>query len=631
MKHTLIFTLLFFLSFIPLAASEEAKVSVEIDKNEVVLGDAVHLIITVEGMTPNAPPELPEIPDFTVRYLGSRTESFSSVTVVIQGKKAEEQRSGGGTQYEYALVPKAVGTYPLPRFTFILDGKSYTTSDTYTIRVVDIPETEEDIFLRISVDKEAFFLGESVLLTFEWYFDKDIQDYSLTIPWFGALKEFLVEDPEQDPNKQYAQLIINDKDKITVEKKSVLYQEKRYTVLRFQKILTPISAGRYALDPSFLRAEIVKGYVKHERRSVIPFFRYYSDLEDLFGLGKRAVTQQLFTKSRPVTLTVKPLPEENRPPTFTGAVGSFDFQVNVAPQSVKKGDSVTVTMKVVGTGNFNEVQLPEFPELSAFKGYTPEIKTDTSQADGMVIGEKTFAKVLVSRREGKYEIPPLSFSFFDPTDGQYKTIARGPFPIEIQPGASEEETPQIGAGTPAPVRRGKEIKIITHDIRYIKTDLGTLKRPVTPLYKIPLFWFFGFVPLPLAAAVSFVIQKRRLRFRTDTAYARRAQAFKNAEEMLTACTHHLREGNAGEFYSDLSKSISRFLADKLNCPIGTLPQELIERVKGKSIKEALVADLERFFDQMDLVRYSKASGDIQQRNEMLESAKTLLSRLEKVI
>lgn len=615
------------------AWTEDPELSVEIDKDDVVLGDSIRLTITVEGTTPNAPPELPPLPDFEIQYLGSRTESFSSLTVVIQGQKREEHRSGGGTQFEYALTPKRMGSFAIPPFSFVMDGKNYRTSEPYLIKVTDLPEAREDIFLKVSVDQETVYLGESVLLTFEWYFNKDVRDYSLNIPWFSGVKGFLIEDPKPDPSRQVAQLIVNDKEKVAAERKGATVQGKRYTVLRFQKVLTPISAGQYALDPAFLRAEIVKGYEESQMKRV-PFFRYYSDIEDLFNVGKKAVTERVLARSNPLTLTVKMLPEQNKPSPFTGAVGSFDFQVSVAPETVKKGEPVTVTMKVVGTGNFNEVQLPDFPELSAFKGYTPEIKTDTSTADGMVIGEKTFTKVLVGRREGKYEIPPLSFSYFEPGSGEYKTIARGPFPIEVQPGAAQEEMPQMTTLTPQAARPGKEIKVIGHDIRYIKGNLGVVKRPSLPLYKIPLFLLFGFTSLPLVSAVSFLIERRRERFRTDVAYARRTHAYKNAEELLIASSGHLLEGDAGQFYSDLSRLLIRYLSDKLNLPPGTLPHELLEALKKvlqtKRIDEELLNELKAIFDKADLVKYSRASGDREEMEKMWEKAKTLLNRLERM-
>lgn len=595
----------------------EPKVSVEIDKDQVVLGDSIRLTITAEGETPKSPPELPQIADFDVRYLGSRTESFSSFTVVIQGQKKEEHHSGGGTQFEYTLVPKKLGSFTIPRFSFTIDGVPYQTSEAYSIVVTDLPENSENIFLKVSADKDTVYLGESLLVTFEWYFDKDVQDYSLTIPWYGALKEFLVEDPKPDTSRQYAQLIINDKERVAAEKKGAIFQGKRYTVLSFQKILTPISAGSYTLEPSFVRAEVVKGYEAPQTKRV-PFFRYYSDFEDLFGGRRRPVTEQALTRSKPLTLTVKPLPERNKPAAFTGAVGSFDFQVSVTPESVQKGEPVTVAMKVVGAGNFNEVQIPDFPELSSFKGYTPEIKSDTSTTDGMAIGEKTFTKVLVGRREGKYEIPPLSFSFFDPEKEMYQTIARGPFPIEVKPGSSQEEPPQLTVTESAPARRGKEVKVITQDIRYIKTGLGEIRRGAPPLYKLPLFLFFGFLPLPLVTALSFVIQKRRERFQTDVAYARRSQAFRNAEKMLQTS-------------ADPPKILTRFLADKLNQPIGTLPHELLEILKMRELDPALTTELKEFFDRIEVVKYSKATGDAGEMNALLGKTKELLGRLEKAL
>ena len=623
-------SIIFILGFLHSVWADAPKVSVDIDKDQIVLGDSIHMTITVKGMTPAAPPELPPVPNFDVRYLGSRTESFTSVTIVIQGRKAEEHHSGGGAQFEFTLTPKRMGTFTIPRLALIMDGKSYETSEPYVIRVTDIPEKQEDIFLKLSIDKNAVYQGESVLLTFEWYFDKDVRDYSLNIPWFGGLKGFLVEDPKPDPSKQYAQLIVNDKEKVTAEKKGAVVLGKRYTVLKFQKILTPISTGSYILEPSFLKAEIIKGY-QESRMEHIPFFRYYSNFEDLFGQGGRAVTEQVITRSKPLTLTVRPLPEDKKPAAFTGAVGNFDFQMSVAPAAVKKGEPVTVTMKVVGTGNFSDVQLPDFPEFSAFKGYTPEIKTDTSSADGMVIGEKTSTKVLVGRREGKYEIPSTAFSFFDTSENTYKTVTRGPFPIEIQPGAAQEETPQLTALGSETKREGKEIKVIGHDIRYIKTHFGERHRPTQPLYQMPLFWVLGAAPLPLVTAAAFLIQRRRERFQTDIGFARRFRAFKNAEKALAACQRRLQEENVGEFYAEVSKILTRFLTDKLNRPVGVLPQELIEALRAKQVEASLLNELGDFFGRIDFVKYSRAAGDAGEMKAISEKTKHLLSRLEKGI
>ncbi|MBI4436031.1 MAG: protein BatD [Candidatus Omnitrophica bacterium] len=631
MKRSLYFILMGVFCFGILAAlADEPSLSVSIDKERVVIGDAVRLTLSLQGATSSHAPELPPIPDFEVQYVGASMQSFTSMTVIIQGKKVEEKRSGGGVDFEYALTPKRVGTLTIPRFSFMLDEKRYSTSEPFVIQVSDFTETQQDVFLKVSVDKETLYLGESALLTFEWYFDKDIQDYSLKIPWYGSLKDFLVEDPKQDPQAQHAQIIINDKEKMTAEKKNVIYQGKRYTVLSFQKILTPIAQGTYTLDPAFLKALVVKGY-ESSRMEHVPFFRYYSDFDQFFNRGRRAVTDTALSRSKPVAIAVRPLPETNKPVTFTGAVGSFDFQVTLSPEKVQRGEPVTVTMKVIGSGNFNEVQLPDFPEPSAFKGYTPEIKTDTSNADGLVIGEKTFTKVLVGRREGKYEIPSLSFAYFDPTKEKYETLTRGPFPIEVLPGTGQEEPVRLASPPPVAVHRGKEIKVLTQDIRYIKTDLGKLEGGRPPLYQSSLFWYLGFGPLPLFTSLSFLIQRRRKRFQEDIAFARRTHAFKKAQKELTESRRYLSGGNADAFYATLSKALLDFLADKLNRPLGGIPFEAADLLKERKVDEVLLSDLRHSLERLDLAKFSAVRGDLDEMQKLFGNVEKLIFQFEKVI
>ncbi len=618
-----------FVAVATFASAERAEVTVDIDKDQIVFGDSVRLSVTVKGIVPDTPPILPEFDDFDTRYIGTRMSSYSSVTVVIQGKTVEQKRTEAGSVFEYALTPKRVGRLDLPRFSFELAGETYHTYEPYTIFVTDIPEAQEHLLLKVSVDKENVYLGESVLFTFEWYFDRNIEDYSLTIPWYGRLKDFLMEDSPPNPNARQVQLILNDKERVSAEKETVNFRGKRYTVLRFKKILTPIGAGTYTLDPAFVRAEVVTAYEEPDRTRF--FFKDYFDFafEDVFGRGRRAITEWMMARSEPLSVSVKPIPETGRPGSFTGAVGEFDFQVSVSPGIVQQGEPVTVTMKVIGTGNFNEIQLPDFPEPPHFKGYAPEIRTDTSLSGNLVIGEKIFEKILVGRQEGAFEIPPIAFSFFDPQEGEYKTITRGPFPIRVEPGKGS--APPVLSVLPPEERKGKEIKVMTRDIRYIKSSLEPIVQEKAPFYERPFFWWFGFVPAPLLVGVTFLIQRRRLKLRTDIGYARRLKAFKKAEKERMATETHLRKGNAPDFYAGLSKTLTYFLADKLNRPPAGITADIVEDLKSRSLEPTVLQELKSCFERLDLAKYSRAESGTEEMQDLYEKVKQLIQRLDRVL
>ena len=611
-----------FFGFIQGTFSEEPQATIDIDKDQVVLGDMVRMTITLQGLSPSSPPELPKIPDFDVRYLGSRTETYSHVTVIVQGKKVEEKRTGGGTEFEYALTPKKTGTLVIPPFSFTVDGERFQSSTAFPIRVTDTPPKREDIFVNLSVTKNHLYLGESVLLTFEWFFDKRLEDYSLQIPWYGELKDFLVEEPKGDPKKEYVQMIINDKEKVTAEKKTVTLHGKTYGVLSFQRILTPIAAGVYTLDPTFLRVEVVTGYQAPRKRTRF-FFKEYFDwaFDDFFG--KRPLTETVVARSEPMVLSVKPLPEENKPATFSGGVGHFDFQATAEPTTVQAGEPVTVTMKVVGTGNFRDIRFPDFPELPAFKTYAPETRTESNfTEEGLFVGEKVFGKVLVGRREGAYEIPPLSFSYFDPEAETYKTVTQGPFSIRVEGGVTTQEEASL---------QKKEVTLLTHDIRYIKMDLGPIHHPEIPFYHNRLFWFLGFVPLPLMTVVSFIFQKRRIRLKEDVGYSRRLYAFKKALKGLSEAEHLLQKRESGACAATLSKLLTHFLGDKLNRPPAAITGEIVSVLEKERCDPELLRQVKGCFERLDLTRFSPAGGSLEEMKKLLEEVKSVVERLEKTI
>ena len=627
-----IFILLIGLSFIltPVRIfAEEPEVSVSLDKQSVVFGDSVLLTITVRGISQAEPPQLPEISDFEVRFAGSRQESFSSLTVIIQGRKVEQGASGGGLMFDYELIPKKKGVFNIPSFILTIAGRQYRTSE-YSIEVVEANEAPEDIFLTLSADKNQVYLGEKILLTFKWYFNQNIQEYRINIPWLSGLKNFLVEDPQLDKSKRYQRLVINGNEEVIVEKKSEYYKGRQYAVVVFKKILTPMSTGEYTLEPAHLKCDVVTGYKRRQRDRFFNDF-FGSDIDDFFGMGRKAITEAFSARSNSLSLMVRPLPEEGQPVSFSGAVGNFDFQVSVAPLKVKAGDPVTVTMKVSGHGNIEQIEIPQFPELPEFKGYEPETRVEAKQIGVESVGEKIFEKVLVPKKEGVYQIPPVSFSYFDSEKGRYQTITRGPFPVSVEKGLKPEKELTIVILPEGKEKKGEGIKFIKQDIRYIKTGLGVIRGEERLFYKSFVFWLWGFVPAPLIALGCFLFQRRKMRFKQDVGFARYRRAAKVASRELKSCEKLIKQVEPGNFYIEISKILNNYLADKLNCSTASMSVEVVDALRNKGIEEVVLKDVKDCYERCELVKFSKVTSNKQEMQRLLNTAKGLIAKLEKVL
>ena len=73
-----------------------------------------------------------------------------------------------------------------------------------------------------------------------------------------------------------------------------------------------------------------------------------------------------------------PLPDRNKPASFSGAIGNFTMTVSVGPTNITVGDPVTVRVEISGHGSLDSITLPDQSTLNDFKIFPPTVKTQTS-------------------------------------------------------------------------------------------------------------------------------------------------------------------------------------------------------------------------------------------------------------
>jgi hypothetical protein len=612
------------------AWADGEKVSMSVSQKEIILGDSVILTITESGVSNPVPPAIPEIPGFDVKYRGARQEGFSSMTVIINGRQVKNESTGGGYNFDFELKPRDKGTFSVPSIPINVNGKRFMTQP-FQVSVLDQSEKRGDIFLDVRADKTEAYLGEKIVLTFKWYFSKDIGNYSVNVPWLDGVKNFLIADPPMDDNRNYQRLVVNGDKQIPALRAREFFKGQEYMVISFQKILTPVSAGTYALEPVFLKCDVVTGYRRSRDRSVIDSF-FDSDMNDFFGLGRDAVTEPFAARSNDMTLTVKEVPVEDKPEGYSGAVGRFTFDADVKPVSLKAGEPITLTMKVAGSGNIEQLELPQIPESENFKSYEPESKVNVSQSGGESRGEKIFEKVLVPRAAGDYLIPGISFVFFNPATGKYQTEKRGPFNIHVAPAEKEAEvqvvalTPEGGSGSDK-----RELKVLKKDIHYIMPDIGKIVKERKPAYEEPLVWALSFFPPLMIYIGMFFVGTRRRKLDTDVAFARSRGAFRKSRELFKTAEGYLRKGLTRDFYDALIKGLNTYFSEKLNRQLGIIGVKIADELGDTGLTEKEREELRALYHSANEAVYSSMSADTRKLENDFNKAKDIISRLERTL
>lgn len=186
-----------------------------------------------------------------------------------------------------------------------------------------------------------------------------------------------------------------------------------------------------------------------------------------FGFFSRPnLEQYAITSSRP-TITVRELPA-GAPANFNGAVGQFKLESKVVPASSAVGEPITWTLTLSGTGNWPDINgLPARDVSRDFRVVQPQARR--TLRDGTLFeGTLTEDVVLIPTQPGNYTLGPVTWTYFDPAKGEYRTVTTEKVSVTVTAPAAAA-TPASGATATGTESGGPQT-----------TTIGSNVRPATP-------------------------------------------------------------------------------------------------------------------------------------------------------
>ncbi len=156
------------------------------------------------------------------------------------------------------------------------------------------------------------------------------------------------------------------------------------------------------------------------------------------------VEENVTLDSKPLTITVKPLPEKDKPSDFSGAVGKFSITSALVNRNVTAQDEADLKVTVAGSGNLPVISAPSVNWPAGMDSFDPTAKEDINKTIVPLSGYKTFDYVFTTKAPGHYTIPPLSLSYFDPAAREYKRVQSQPVDFEVTAGKKSKGLPKPG-------------------------------------------------------------------------------------------------------------------------------------------------------------------------------------------
>ncbi|CAN5212703.1 hypothetical protein BH23VER1_BH23VER1_07550 [soil metagenome] len=555
-------------------SAAEVSVKATLQPERISTDDDATLDIIITG-SGNVSIELPQIPNLQLRNAGvSRNYSW------VNG------RSNASLTQRYLVTAAVPGEYEIPPVIVRSDSDEAKTT---TLRLTvtqgsgrpnrhapqlappsgfgvspapapDAAQSSNLAFLEVNPAKSEAYVGELIPVEVKAYFRDGIRMQLRSAPAVEGGSFTLKNQEGEAPRRR-----------VTVDGVS-------YVELTFYSAVAATKPGAFPLPVGMDVTALVPQQSSRQRSG--------SMLEQLFGgfFGSRTVPQEIALAADPIPMEIKPLPDLDKPDTFSGAVGEFTVAAGTKVTEVAAGEPVTVNLQVEGKGNFDRVAAPKLPRDDRWKSYPSSARFVPADSIGQT-GVKRFELVIAPQDPDITEIPPFEFVYFDPEVERYETARTEPIPLEVTGTLPRPAEPEIAAAET--MASGSDPAVDP-----ISESLGLL-RGTRPLYTSPWFVVANGTSLLILAAGGMLIARRKRG--VDPAIARRAARARALQDERQAMDSAVAAGEAPAFFA----AARHFLQLRIAGDSGAAPESITGSDTGDPVAQEV-------FAAADAVRYSGA-------------------------
>jgi len=565
--------------------AQEATLKAKISKNKLGVNQRLRIEFSIDkqGGDNFSPPKFTNF-----RVVGGPSQSVSQSW--INGKVTFSQ------SYTYIIQPKRKGAFSIASASIKIGGK-FIKSEPVKVIVLDpveIPKNPNDpnyvaqqnIHLVAEISKANPYVGEGIYVEYRLYVSENVSVYDTSISEAPKYNGFWNQD-----------IKVNG---FPVKMGKYNGENYRYIVLQ-KALLIPTKTGKLSIDP--MRMDIVIG---------VP-----SGRADFFGNAITKNIRREFASTKKI-IRPKTLPLEGKPANFAGAVGDFNFSVALSKDILKANETSQVQVKISGKGNLKLFELPTVETPAELEMYQPERKERVRVNASGLSGAVTDTYTVVPLYKGKYKIPSISFSYFNPKEKKYKTIATEDFFVDVQEG---KELITLDTS----FVRKQEVISTGKNFRYIATKTNFVTAKKIDFFKSNLFYVLFLLPL-IAIPIGVFIGKKNEERSNDIMGNKARKAEKLAKKYLSKAQKQL--GKKEAFYEALERALHNYLKAKLGVETAEISKERItEILKGKNVNAAAIHQFIEVLKNSDFARYTPFTAT--EMKEEFERAKAVIVQLDK--
>ncbi|WP_438989459.1 BatD family protein [Polaribacter sp.] len=570
-------------------AAQEATLKTKVSKNKLGVNQRLRVIFSInkQGADNFTPPNFNNF-----KVVGGPSQSVSqSISQTPSGRKVTFLQS-----YTYIIQPKKKGELSIGSASIKIGGKTIKSNPVKIIVLdaVEIPKdpndpnyiAQQNIHLVAEISKSKPFVGEGIYVEYRLYVSENVSVYDTNVKEAPQYNGFWNQN-----------IKING---YPVKMGKYNGEDYRYIVLQ-KALLIPTKTGKLTIDP--MKMDIIIG---------VP-----SGRADFFGNIITKNVRREFASAKK-TIIPKSLPIEGKPNNFTGAVGDFKFDVALSKDVLKANETSQIKVAISGKGNLNLFELPTITTPAELEMYQPERKEKVRTNANGISGSVTDTYTVVPQYKGKYKIPSVSFSYFNPKEKKYKTINTEDFYVDVQEGK------ELVTSDTTTVTK-KNVVATGENFRYIATKTSFITQEKSGFFKSTLFYILFLVPL-FAIPITVFIGKKQQERNNDLVGNKLRRANKLAKKYLSEAQKQL--GKKEAFYEALERALHNYLKAKLGIETADISKEKITSLlEDKNVDQETIKQFIEVLKSSDFARYTPFTAT--QMKEEFERAKEVIVQLDK--
>ena len=568
-------------------AARAASFTASLDRDTLTLGESATLALAFEGGSPGQVPT-PSVPGLQITQAGT-SQNMS----IINGAMSST------VTVSFSVTPQREGEFTIPALTADVGGQQLATAPLKLVvtrasapSAAAVNSGNEVAFLKFNFPKQKIYAGESVVARLELYLRDDVQNFG----------NFQITGSPTDGFSAGKTVELQN------QRRRVQVGNRVYTEIPLALPLTAVKTGALTLGPFTASAVVV---LPSQNQGGDPFFRQF------FNQGEQ---KQVTLASEPINVESLPLPEENKPANFSGAVGNFTMTAAAGPTTLTVGDPITMRVQISGRGALDAITLPVQDAWQNFKTYPPTAKLETSDQFGFQ-GTKTFEQIVSPLNSDVHELPAFSFSFFNPDDGKFHTLTQPALPLTIKAAAASPLPTLAATKTSAPENQPPQ------DILPIKENLGALEKSAVPLIASPKFLALQCLPV-LALLAAFIWRKRADNLANNPRLRRQRAVAQVIAMGLNDLKKFAAENKPDEFFATLFRLLQEQLGERLDCPATAITEAIVtDHALLRTASLALRTALHEQFQLCNQARYAPVRGS-SELNSVATQFEKLLGELQ---